>query len=1068
MADRLARWCVLVCGVWLGWCAAGTAAPLTLLVETDAAANEGWTPQALAGASGGTVLQASARERLVSAGLTLVVPAAGHYRLWVRYHRPKAVAVGCYVLVRDDQGDELAARFLDWSPIMPTEHPWAPPTSWAGDRTGFLWEACDLVCERPLVATVTFGPTTTGMARRGEGTSERQMDCLLLTSDLALNPATLDATALAALATAPPALAQPRAPWRMVWSPGLPDHVDAYAGTPPGSPRFEAGLIQNGPNYRDEVRLVRLGFNHDHAAPTPESARLGIVTHGYIEAYQGDGAVLAKRFPEPEGRFVNAEGQVGKAFSYHFPPVAESSARLLAEKLAKYLEQPQADAIGAWRLSVEDGGFLDYSPVALTAFRGWLQERHGDIATLNRRWSSDYADFAAIVPPAAYAQGPAAWLEFRAFSGQTYAQAVARQVPIVQRLDPRRRQCIGANSSLDLFAPYFSAFRPIDFDELLNTAYADQPHVSWDTYCADDQLACETALMAAMGNGRKPVVQEWSNHVVDARIAARSYWGLVSQGVAGIYLFMFQEGFGHATYPKWALLSHDRVPKPKLAAYADAVQEVHRLEPLLMAAQATPAAPPVALYWSRLDLGLAAPHDSLYGCPLNSPIHVFRTLRGLGYQVRWITPRQVLAGELDRVGALVLIGANHVPEAVAGRIAIWVQGGGVIVGDDLPGAFNEYGQPQDTLAPLFGVRAAERRSGKAQPSKLAVQQSTQGYGEVTDAAVERKEHFTMVDEVAQQPGATHLIAHQMGDYMVSGIAPRAVECVAGTVVGMTHRGTPGFVVNTPGRGDAFYSALLLGTVYESGGTRYEWDTTHSGLAYGRLLEAYLRHAGVPPASQWRGLAPRVAAKLRVEAPLLTPAGDVLIGMTSLNDDTVPPGELTVALPSGGAGPFRLVLAATGGSRRLQPVPATVTAGRLVVTMPAFDTHATLLALREAPPLLGLDLGDVPRGVAHLAELAPGQRFTVEVTLYNGSSRALPAGEVTLATPAGWLQSALAERVGGLAAGAQRRCRFQVQAPAFAGARRLVPLLVRYQAGETTAPPATEMVWWGQAAPTASE
>src|SRR5690606_31622288 len=149
----------------------------------------------------------------------------------------------------------------------------------------------------------------------------------------------------------------------------------------------------------------------------------------------------------------------------------------------------------------------------------------------------------------------------------------------------------------------------------------------------------------------------------------------------------------------------------KLAAYSDAAQEVHRLGPLLMNGRYTHAVTPIALYWSRIDLSLADPHESLYGCALDSPFHIYATLRGLGYPVRWLTPRQIEAGDLANVGALVLADSNHIPEAAAGKIEQWVRGGGVAIGDQWPGAWNEYAQPQSTLSQVFGVRSAAKKTG---------------------------------------------------------------------------------------------------------------------------------------------------------------------------------------------------------------------------------------------------------------------------------------------------------------------------------------------------------------------
>jgi hypothetical protein len=582
--------------------------------------------------------------------------------------------------------------------------------------------------------------------------------------------------------------------------------------------------------------------------------------------------------------------------------------------------------------------------------------------------------------------------------------------------------------------------------------------VSWDTYCADDQLGCETDLLTSFADGKmKPIVQEWSNHSVDPRIAARSYWTFVSKGAVGVFLFMFQEGFHHQ-YPKWALLDERREPKAKFAAYSDAAQEVHRLEPLLMSARQTHAMKPVAMYWSRIDLSLGEPHESLYGSVLDSPFHIYGTLRGLGYPVRWITPRQIEAGALGEVGALVLADCNHIPRAVAKKIEEWVKGGGVIVGDHWPGGWDEYARPQSTLAGVFGVRAEIGKKGPQ--SNLALQESRQGYGEVTDAAIVQKTHYEKIDEISQQPYPTHPVARAIGDIMLSGVSPDRVECFSGHVIGMSHRGVPGLVLNEYGKGKALYSSMLLGTLYESGGTRYEWDTTHSGSSFARVLDAFLKHAGVKPACSVSGLAPRVSAKVRVESPLVTPDGNVVIGLTSMNDDVVGPFDLEIALPANAAWTFTRVFVTTQGSRQLQPVDAKVEGSRLKLRMPQFDTHAAIVALKDFQPLVSLKLKGVRREVAGLAVIDTDQTFEVEATVYNPSPRKLAAGELTLTIPAGWQQSVEKVKIDPIESGGESTCAFQIRSLPLAAAKRLLPLGAHYQSEAVKSTPATEMVWWG--------
>jgi hypothetical protein len=79
---------------------------------------------------------------------------------------------------------------------------------------------------------------------------------------------------------------------------------------------------------------------------------------------------------------------------------------------------------------------------------------------------------------------------------------------------------------------------------------------------------------------------------------------------------------------------------------------------------------------------------------VDTPYHVYATLRGMGYPVRWITPTQIENGELKNVSAVVLINAQHIPQAAARTLAEWIHQGGAAIADRWPGAFDEYGRPQ--------------------------------------------------------------------------------------------------------------------------------------------------------------------------------------------------------------------------------------------------------------------------------------------------------------------------------------------------------------------------------------
>jgi len=534
---------------------------------------------------------------------------------------------------------------------------------------------------------------------------------------------------------------------------------------------------------------------------------------------------------------------------------------------------------------------------------------------------------------------------------------------------------------------------------------------------------------------------------------ARSFWTQIGKGARGVYAFMFHEGTGHDSYPKWALVRADLTPKDKMGALSDATHEVHRLEPLLMGSKPVHAVKPVALYYSRMDLSLGQPHLSLWADSADSPYHVYEALRGLGYAVRWITPRQVTAGELSQVGAVVMVDCQYVPSEAAARLEQWVKEGGVVIGDRWPGAFDQYARPQSTLAPVFGVASAAKPAGG---STLAMQQSSQGYGEVTIAALDPKTLAESVGEMWQQWDATHPVAREVGDFMLSGYGLERVECKAGHVIGMTFDGRPGIVLNEYGKGHALYFSMMLGSLYESAASSFEWDSTHSGLAFTRILDAYLKHAGVSPESIVRIGNPRLRGKLRIETPQVTEEGNAVICLTSLNDGPTGAFPLGVELPTEARAP-RLVLAAIGGSRALQPVEAKMQVTRLEVTVPSFDTHATLLCLKDSAPLAGLEVAGAPRGQAGLVNVAPGAELSVKATVYNPSPRALAASEATVWLPRGWVRSDAALQLPPIAPYGSQSVTFKVRPPEVAGGLRLRAVSFRYPG----ASPATEIVWWGR-------
>jgi len=288
--------------------AAVAAPPVTVFTEAETAAKESTAPRGAdvwlfhdtAGASGGKVLYHSASlSSLESAALPLHIPQAGTYRIWVRSFRGKAdLPVSAFTLIRDDATRVMCCHYLDWQSFIPTEKPYEKV---APRAAGFVWESFDVSFDRPMRATISFD-----CYRPGGATGERQIDCVLATTDLTVNPAGMDIARVPALATvkADAHIILPPAPRGFAWSPGAPVDVNAFAGIDDPDKRFWAGLINCGSVYGDGALMIHLGFNRDHNGI---SAPWGLSSMGGVMESISDPAFTKAR-PAPEGRFVNAQG----------------------------------------------------------------------------------------------------------------------------------------------------------------------------------------------------------------------------------------------------------------------------------------------------------------------------------------------------------------------------------------------------------------------------------------------------------------------------------------------------------------------------------------------------------------------------------------------------------------------------------------------------------------------------------------------------------------------------------------------------------------------------------------
>ncbi|MGH3446217.1 MAG: beta-galactosidase [Nocardioidaceae bacterium] len=124
------------------------------------------------------------------------------------------------------------------------------------------------------------------------------------------------------------------------------------------------------------------------------------------------------------------------------PVYREYAARLVEQLGARYGDHP---AVCLWHVGNEYGchNVHCYCDVSAQDFRRWLEERYGDIDTLNDAWtttfwSQHYTDFAQILPPRATPafHNPGQLLDFKRFSSDASMACFTMERDILHRLSP--------------------------------------------------------------------------------------------------------------------------------------------------------------------------------------------------------------------------------------------------------------------------------------------------------------------------------------------------------------------------------------------------------------------------------------------------------------------------------------------------------------------------------------------------------------------------------------------------------------------------------------------------------
>jgi hypothetical protein len=1015
-----------------------------------------WIAESHHEASGGKVLHGFSDPRLEeSRGAEVVFNKAGVWNIWARYEQQEHPLSGMLLVIRDADEQVIGSGLIgyDLASAMPDLARKVLPGLPEKPRTKqFLWERFPVTIEYPITARLSVK----GMEEWPSG-QPRILDTVIITDSPDFDPnkdewvslPIQDKSALASIPDIPPT--------GFVAAGGLPVNARDYSGAASPKTELQFGLVQCYGNYFDFARMAKLGFNRDHSS-------WGSVMHG-VAAMNRNTVTLdiepdedfRAKYPYPIGRFKTAEGEISQSvWSYSFDPVW----KWREEEIAKRIRagEPKGSLLSSRAVALEHGGQMDYSDVSQQQFREWLKKKYHSIENLNQELGTSYADFDAITAPTRETGPLSLYLAFRNFNGEMFTAAVKRAADIIKREDPSAT-ISNQSSDAQLLLPTFTRMSPMDWEQFINVGFEGLPEIGVDTYCADDAMGNTVSLLQSLSGDRRIISHESQVHSTDPRIAGRTLWLMLAKGMKGVDIFQNQHGANFDGGPKMASFERDQSPKDRLGAQVDCIMEAHRLENLLSDAKPDLPSKAIYIYYSRIDLSLNAwPLQSTWGEKVNSPVRVYELLRGLGYEVRWITPKQIDEGGLANVGALILSDCQYIPKTAAHKIKDYIHSGGIAIADGWPGAFDGNGKAQNVLADVFGVAAFDQ-ADQGKRGSLALQETTQGYGDVTINAIKAEKIQDTVGEVYAVVDQSHPLAKSLGPFTVSGYGLTRAMCKSGDVVGFTFGCFPGLVVNRFGKGTTLWSSMMLGSLYASSANRHESENIHSGLDAHRILGAFLSYAGLKPYAK-SNLDGRIAKNLRVELPLVDKKNNAFVGITSFNEAVTPAQTLTLAWPEALPGP-KMAFFSAEGTRNLTQITLRREKGSISLEIPQFDSHCAVILLNDSKPLISVVVSGLETGPGSLPIANPGETFVVRCRLINPSPQKVGTGELSLAVPKGWFVSSLSEKTPAMDPWTYTDVEFKFKTTATCGIRQLKSILAKWRSsdGVSESTPSTTVLWW---------
>lgn len=433
-----------------------------------------------------------------------------------------------------------------------------------------------------------------------------------------------------------------------------------------------------------------------------------------------------------------ADGKPGPCFDH---PGAQADQTRFITRLAQTLGRFENlviwntwQEIGYWSDGLI-GSHVCYCPHTLAAFHTWLKTVHGDLDRLNRAWNTRYARWEDILPERQTRAAPSAVeTSFRSFmDNPQIARVLQTRATAIRAADPLKRPIFAHKGGAALAAGQdWTYARGQDF--LGSSCYPAWGRVvfGWDDG-STPPLDCHTALLteiwdpiayrfdhirSANGPGKPlwaaefqggPVCTEFHKGRVPTPDDIRR-WLLtaVGSGVTALSFWVTRAEIMAAETNGFSLLDSAGDTTPRLAEAGLIGRALQRYPDLFGRPTLAPA-----------NIAILVNEQAHQLCgPLGAGGHLAYSTRGwyhllweAGIAVDLMESALAAPGDLARYRTLVLPFPLVLSEAVAAKLAAYVEAGGHLVSEAAPGRINEYGFcPRGELSPLMATLCGVRQT----------------------------------------------------------------------------------------------------------------------------------------------------------------------------------------------------------------------------------------------------------------------------------------------------------------------------------------------------------------------